>query len=252
MLAYKVMMTTKTARPGVGQLFVGAVLGYVGGQVLALLLVVLIGVAKGQHHLASSIDASPAPWWVTAGGFVGLWSGMLAFVRWAARTESLRWPAGTWRFAGITDVLYVALGVGLQVVLDLCYQPFHARSLNHPVTHLFGAAHGAAFVLIAVMTTVGAPLVEECFFRGVLYRGLAQSWRERWGRRGVALAMVSSGLLFGLAHGEVVQLPGLAVTGIVLAFVYERSRRLLPSVLVHIGFNSLTIIGLVLQRGGHA
>ena len=26
----------------------------------------------------------------------------------------------------------------------------------------------------------------------------------------------------------------------------------LPSVLVHIGFNSLTVIGLVLQRGGHA
>ena len=245
------MSTSTVPRLSVWTLLFAVVLGYVGGQLFATLLVLGIGVLRGEAHLVATISASTAPWWVTAGGFAGLWVGMVVTVRWAVRTAPLRWPAGTWRWAGVTDALYVGLGVVLQLLIDLAYRPFHLRSLDHPVTHLFGAAHGGAFVLIALMTAVGAPLVEESFFRGVLYRGLVLPWRERWGRRGVALATMTSGLLFGLAHGELVQLPGLVAVGVVLAVVYERTSRLLPSVLVHVGFNSLTLVALLAQRGGH-
>ena len=109
-----------------------------------------------------------------------------------------------------------------------------------------------AFVLITVLTVVGAPIVEECFFRGFLYLGVATLWRESWRGRGLWMAAVASGLLFGLAHGELLQLPGLSLVGIVLARVYERTQRLLPSVLVHVGFNSLTVVALLMQRSGHA
>ena len=55
-------------------------------------------------------------------------------------------------------------------------------------------------------------------------------------------------MLFGLAHGELVQLPGLIGLGIVLAAVYYRTERLLPSVLVHVGFNGVAVLSLALQR----
>ena len=252
LLAYKVMMTSSLPRPGVGLLLIGAVLGYVGGQILATLLIVAVAAVQQQSHLATILSASRAPWWVTIGGFVGLWAGMLATVRWGKRFEALQWPANVWRPAGFTDLLFLAGGVVLQLVVDAGYAPFHLRSLNHPITHLFGAAHGVSFVLIAVLTVVGAPIVEECFFRGFLYRGLAALWRDKWRGQGLWVAAVASGLLFGLAHGELLQLPGLALVGIVLARVYERTQRLLPSILVHVGFNSLTVVTLLIQRSGRA
>jgi membrane protease YdiL (CAAX protease family) len=252
LLAYKVMMTRSVPRLSVGLLLIGAVLGYVGGQIVASLLIVAVAALQHQSHLATILSASKAPWWVTIGGFVGLWAGMLGTVRWGKRFDALRWPTGTWRLSGLTDLLYVAGGIVLQLVVDAGYAPFHLRGLNHPITHLFGAAHGVTFVLIAVLTVIGAPIVEESFFRGFLYRGLATLWRESWRGRGLWLAAVASGLLFGLAHGELLQLPGLTLVGIVLARVYERTQRLLPSVLVHVGFNSLTVVALLTQRLGHA
>jgi len=252
LLAYKVMMTRSVPRLSIGLLLISALLGYIGGQLVATLLIVVSAALQGQSHVSTALNASSAPWWVSAGGFLGLWVGMGATVRWGKRFGALRWPRGTWRPAGFADLLYLAAGVALQLIIDAAYAPFHLRSLNHPVTHIFGAAHGAGFFLVAVMTVVAAPFVEECFFRGFLYRGLAAVWREQWGSRGLWVATVVSGLLFGLAHGELLQLPGLALVGIVLARVYERTQRLLPSFLMHLGFNSLTVVALLVQRSGHA
>jgi len=67
-------------------------------------------------------------------------------------------------------------------------------------------------------------------------------------RRGVAGAVVVSSLLFGLAHAELVQLPGLVALGIILAIVYQRTHRLLPSVLIHVGFNAVAVLDVLAHR----
>jgi len=38
------------------------------------------------------------------------------------------------------------------------------------VNHLFGSVVGASFVLLIIMTTFLAPIMEEWLFRGVLFR----------------------------------------------------------------------------------
>jgi membrane protease YdiL (CAAX protease family) len=150
-----------------------------------------------------------------------------------------------------TDVAFVALGVGCQLLVDVLYIPFHIKNLNKPVHHLFGGATGATFVLVALMTTVGAPIVEEIFFRGVLFRALDAGFSARMKNAGTALAVVLSACLFALAHGEPVQFAGLALLGVVLGIVVKRTQRLVPSMLTHASFNAVALVSLIAQRAGH-
>jgi membrane protease YdiL (CAAX protease family) len=61
---------------------------------------------------------------------------------------------------------------------------------------------------------------------------------------GVVLAVVADGLLFGLAHGEWVQLAGLAAFGMVLAAVSYRTGRLGMNMVAHATFNLVAIVAI--------
>jgi membrane protease YdiL (CAAX protease family) len=61
---------------------------------------------------------------------------------------------------------------------------------------------------------------------------------------GVVLAVIVDGLLFGLAHGEWVQLAGLAVFGMILATVSYRTGRLGMNMVAHASFNLVAIIAI--------
>ena len=97
-----------------------------------------------------------------------------------------------------------------------------------------------------VATAVGAPFFEEVFFRGVLLRALARLFGRWGGWVGPTLAIVISGVLFGLAHAESLQLLGLAVFGVVLGAVSYRTGRLGMNVVAHASFNILALSAVVL------
>ncbi len=80
-----------------------------------------------------------------------------------------------------------------------------------------------------------APFGEELFFRGVLYQWL----RDRFG---MWPGILVSSLIFGLAHGDIAVGGAAAVLGIVLAWVFEKSQSIWPSVLIHLINNSVKII----------
>ena len=67
-------------------------------------------------------------------------------------------------------------------------------------------------------------------------------------RLGTALAIVITGIVFGLVHFEELQYLGLAGFGMVLAYLAYRTGRLGPSILAHVAFNTTTIIAFVLQH----
>ncbi len=56
--------------------------------------------------------------------------------------------------------------------------------------------------------------------------------------------MVLDGLLFGLAHGELVQLAGLATFGVILAFISYRTGRLGMNYVAHATFNCVAIVAI--------
>jgi len=238
-------------QPRVVGILVMAVAGYLLGQVLAS---VLDAVVASATHFPGGVNAiaklNDPPWWSNVVGLAGLWVGFFVAIYLARHRGGLEPLPQAWRPRG-AHLHNHLLGVLCQLVVGLAYAPFHFKNMNKPVDHLFGAAHGATFVLLAVMTVLGAPIVEEWLFRGVVFRALDAGLGARWGRRGTAAAVGLSALIFALAHAEWLQLPGLFFLGVVLAVVVLRSQRLVPAVATHVGFNALTMTSLVLQRLHH-
>jgi membrane protease YdiL (CAAX protease family) len=62
---------------------------------------------------------------------------------------------------------------------------------------------------------------------------------------GPSLAVLVSGVLFGLAHAESLQLLGLAFFGVVLGTVSYRTGRLGMNMVAHASFNALALSAVV-------
>ena len=77
-------------------------------------------------------------------------------------------------------------------------------------------AQRAGLVLFVVLAVLMAPVFEEMFFRGFLFRGFANSWGWGWGA-------VASGAIFGLAHLQLDVFVPLFALGFALAWVYHRT-----------------------------
>ena len=86
----------------------------------------------------------------------------------------------------------------------------------------------AMFVLVVLL----APLAEETFFRGFLLPVLASRWGFLWG------AGLTS-LLFGLTHGALGMIVPAFATGMLLAWLYYRTRSLWSCLLAHGAQNAL-------------
>ena len=91
--------------------------------------------------------------------------------------------------------------------------------------------------LLITLAFVGAivPFAEELFFRGLVY-----GWLRR--RMSVWFAASVSGLGFAVLHGLWWLIPALALLGIVLALIYERSGTIWTAVITHGLFNSFTTL----------
>lgn len=92
----------------------------------------------------------------------------------------------------------------------------------------------APFVGFFVVVTVVAPVVEELTYRGLGFTLIAPF--------GVWVAIVSTGLLFGAAHGLVEGFPVLASFGIVVGWLRARTASVYPGMLLHATFNGVALI----------
>jgi membrane protease YdiL (CAAX protease family) len=230
---------------------VAGFIGFLAGQFLGLLFEA-VGVAithypGGFNALGRTVNP---PWWANALGFLGIWTGFAAAIVYAYREGRLRPLPRQW-VPRVGDALYIVVGVAMQFIIDLLYEPFHFKSLNHPVNHLFKAAHGPGFVLIAIMTTFIAPVFEEWLFRGVIFRAIAEGATGVTKKTAVVLGVITSAVLFGAAHGEPLEFAGLVLLGMVLAVLVQRTQRLVPSYLAHASFNATALVAVIAQRAGH-
>ncbi len=229
-----------------------AVLGWVGGQIAAFILIAVVAAVLGDSgQLTRLAHLAEPPEWYIATSLVGLWIGFAAGPWLASQfrgTKHFVADLGL-RFRWI-DLAGVVIGVACQFIVTLCYQPFikTVSKFEAPTQKLTGASHGGGFFLVAVLTVIGAPFFEELLFRGLLFKGLARAFSPTAlgpsRRRALAVggAIVVDGLAFGLAHAEWEQLPGLACFGMLLAFLSFRTNRLGMNMVAHASFNCVAIV----------
>jgi uncharacterized protein len=91
--------------------------------------------------------------------------------------------------------------------------------------------------------SIAAPFFEEIMFRGFLLSSLTK-YIPVWA------SILISALIFALAHLSLSEVLPLMVLGIILGFVYTRSRNLLAPMMVHCIWNSGTLFGLFLLGSG--
>jgi len=75
------------------------------------------------------------------------------------------------------------------------------------------------------------PVLEEMLFRGVILRSFLNQYSR-------AHAIIGSAIIFGAAHFNVYQFFVGLFLGIVLGWLYERTRSLWPGILLHVSYNS--------------
>jgi membrane protease YdiL (CAAX protease family) len=238
-----------------------AVIGFLVGQIAGAVFGVVAGhiAGKSAAQMSAITKAAVPPEWYVVSTLLGVWVGFFGAPWLASRRQ------GTGHFLADLGVRFrwvdlwgIAIGLGSQVVISLLYAPFRhdIHDFNGPTNKLTGGAHGGGYLLIALATVVVAPFMEELFFRGLLFKGLARLMTPvpvgaTTARGvGVVVAVVVDGLLFGLAHGEWVQLAGLALFGMVLAAVSYRTGRLGMNMVSHATFNLVAVLVILQQRGG--
>lgn len=89
--------------------------------------------------------------------------------------------------------------------------------------------HGASLVVAILAISISAPVVEEVFFRGLVYRSLRN-------RLSVLPAALIAGVMFGFVHitgYPLVTLPVKALFGVIACLLYERTGSLLPGIALH-------------------
>ena len=119
------------------------------------------------------------------------------------------------------------------VVFSAVYSSVVDTENKQRIVQDLGANTSTTLLVIgAVVVIVIAPLCEELFFRGFLFRVLRQ-------RMGFWLAAGVDGVLFGLVHGSIAILPILAVLAIALCWVYERTGSIFPCIALHVLNNTL-------------
>jgi membrane protease YdiL (CAAX protease family) len=142
-------------------------------------------------------------------------------------------------------LIYFFTGCGLSLLVFALTAVIKTPE-NTPIEQVFKFKQTAMlFVATAVLI---APLAEETVFRGYLYPMFA-----RW--FGVLPSIVVTGLLFGLMHGP--QLGGaksliaiMSLVGIIFTVVRARTGSVFASYLMHLGYNSLIGVSLILATHG--
>jgi CAAX protease family protein len=215
----------------------------IGQLVVGTIVLLAIGIGPGDPieglpQIAASIGADAA--------FLAF---MLAWLAW--RTPDWRRRIGViGGNKGVRDAL-VGFGIGLALYFVVAFL------VGVPLLALFRLLFGEqvsppeqipqhlsanAKLLTVLLALVLAPLTEELFYRGILYRGVRD-------RRGVALGVLVSAVVFGASH--LVEAPWrdalflqtiMVFTGAGLALIYERRANLVADIAAHVAFNVVGIL----------
>ncbi len=223
-----------------------AVVGFVVAFVLSVIGAGIVLAAGGWDR------ADDAPMWATTVMQVPLWLGLAGSVVVAVRRRgsgSLRTDVG-FELRPSDVPLGVVLGVAAQFVLSYALMWPVLKLLDRsfddysePARELADKAQAsstAGVVLFVVLAVVMAPLVEELFYRGLVHRSAVRLL-------GVPGGVALTALVFGVSHGQALQLVPLVGFGVVLGVLTQRTGRLGPGIITHAAFNATTVVLLLLD-----
>lgn len=144
------------------------------------------------------------------------------------------------KISGGTGIAVAMMGFGFNLLLGMVFNLLPEAWLSSYEEAANTVFTGELWV-IAVMVGLAAPVVEEIVFRGLIYTRLKQ------GMPLVAAAVISA-VWFGAMHGHPLWIAYASLLGLVMAWIFERTKSLFASMLFHFGYNLVAIIDMALPE----
>lgn len=144
--------------------------------------------------------------------------------------KSVDWK-GLMFFAGVGCMTNIAISLVLNGIYSIMPESWVALLEQFTGT----VSTGQPFVLLLLGTGILVPIMEEITFRYGIHRNIA--------KHSVVWAYIISALIFGLVHGNPIQMMYAAVIGILLSFVYQKTNNLWYPIIIHIAINSSSLFG---------
>ena len=152
-----------------------------------------------------------------------------------------------WQFGLRRGPLGYSIGMALIAILaffifEIAYVQLLDPENPQTIAEDLGADRNTLLLVLgALVVIVVAPVCEELFFRGFLFRVL-RARMTFW------VAAVIDGVLFGLAHGSLVIVPVLAFLGVALCWLYTRTGTLFAPIAIH-SINNMIAYGAITDDG---
>ena len=196
----------------------------------------LVAAALRDTSLIDAMDWNGAAGLITVVGNGVLFVALLTYKRLSYRSlfhPSANSVAGTLGAVSI-PILLIVPGVGAFTgALNLIVQWLVPMSSDDAA--MFDEMMELGFTAV-LFSCVGAPVLEEMLFRGVILRSFMQQYSR-------TEAILWSSLLFGLAHLNPYQFVTAFFLGVLLGWLYHRTHSLWPSILLHAVYNTFVTFG---------
>jgi membrane protease YdiL (CAAX protease family) len=213
-----------------------AIGGAIGGFLAVLIFAVAYGVIDRQGYETNAVTILLV---ATIVIYAGLFLGILRFLR--RLPDPIRWlglrrPTGGdfGLVGGLLVIWFVGEGVLVTVVTSVLNQ---GKPVPSNTREMFNNRGGAIWILLLALlgAAVVAPICEELFFRGMLYRYLLRRWP-------VWAAVVVSATIFAAFHFIPVLIPVFLFMGLILTIQYEITGSLTNSMMLHGAGNAVTTV----------
>ncbi len=214
-----------------------AVLAFFVIQAMSMVLLEALHMRRG---VAQSLGGRMTLSFVVAGSVVTLASLVTFWRRGVADLRGslgLSWPPSlrslgatiTAGFGGGLMAALVAVSYLLLLTMVPALQPWREELLEFTARN-----PGPGRLWFAIMAIGAAPLFEEFLFRGLVYGGLRRTFPK-------LTAAIASAAVFAVVHPPLGFLPVFSL-GLVTAWIYERTGRLLTPILAHMTYNTIVVI----------
>lgn len=158
---------------------------------------------------------------------------------WPVLLKVSRWPTPEEKKKNNWSILIVSalLGIGMQFALSFLTERWISlMGLEREASVPMPASAGewaAAVVILAILPAIA----EEWFFRGMIYRGMAEIMTP-------AIASLVTTVMFALAHRSVNALPAMLIFGAVASLLTTRGGKMRYGIVFHLCYN-LTALALM-------
>jgi membrane protease YdiL (CAAX protease family) len=140
---------------------------------------------------------------------------------------------------GLKTFVLATLGlIALALIYGVAVFALDREAFRHDISPFADLMKARTWWLVLIAAGLGAPIAEECLFRGLVYGALRRT------SLGIAGAAAASAIMWALlhAHYSVYGIAAITLIGIYLALVREKTGTLLVPIVCHGVYNSLIVL----------